>query len=444
MKLPKLRALPSAQASIIEFRGLNKSITAGTNELIDCKNISLKHYPKLTTRSPRSILYADIINPQAIYKADKLYYIADGKFYADGVEKFSGLSAGKKSVVEFHNQICIFPDKKYYKESDGTNGNIGNGSAYPAAGSCPDIDYVCVHDNRVFGVKGSISTIYACALGNVQDWTTFVDVEGNPSEVGAYAVDVASPGDFTGCIEYQNHVVALKGNYHHELYGQKPSNFTVIEVSKTGTINNSMAEVNSLLYFINSQGIMRYGGGQAGNISLNLNETYPDGTLGGDGRFLYFSLKKASEYTLYVMDTLSGLWWQEDNLQVVDFHNVGETLYALTADGKIYQFNSGIENDTEWSFTITDLSEISSINKKNTKIYISLFAVTGTTINIEISEDRKPFETKYSYTFTDKVVKSIPISLSAVSEYKLRVKGDKYAEVYSIEKVVIGGGRVWR
>ncbi len=442
MRLPKLRGLPSAKASIVEFRGLNRSITAGTNELIDCKNISLKHYPKLTTRSPRSVLYSGITNPQAIYKADKLYYIADGKFYVDGVQKFSGLSAGKKSIVEFHNKICIFPDKKYYDESNGNNGNIGNGSVYPAAGSCPDIDFVCVHDNRVFGVKGS--TIYACALGNVQDWTTFVDAEGNPSEVGAYAVDVASPGDFTGCIEYQNHVVALKQNYHHELYGQKPSNFSVIEVSKTGTINNSMAEVGSLLYFINPQGVMRYGGGQAGNISLNLNEIYSDGTLGGDGRFLYFSLKNGEEYKLYVMDSLSGLWWQEDNLQVIDFHNIGDTLYALSSDGKVYQFNIGTENDIEWSFTVTDLSEIGSINKKNTKIYVSIYAVADTRIEIRTSEDRKPFRAVAVYKFKDSVVKSIPISLSAVSEYKLQIKGNKYAEVYNIEKVIVGGGKVWR
>ena len=95
MILPRLRALPSVKSSIIEFRGLNRSITADTNELIDCKNVSLKHYPKLTTRAPRERLYTGITNPQAVYKSDKLYYIADGKFYADGVQKFSGLSTGK-------------------------------------------------------------------------------------------------------------------------------------------------------------------------------------------------------------------------------------------------------------------------------------------------------------------------------------------------------------
>ena len=113
MRLPILNELPKAESSIIDFRGLNRTISASTNELIDCENISLKDYPKLTTRNPREVIYEDIANPQAIFKGQKLYYIADGKFYVDGVLKFSGLTTGKKSIVEFHKKICIFPDKKY-------------------------------------------------------------------------------------------------------------------------------------------------------------------------------------------------------------------------------------------------------------------------------------------------------------------------------------------
>ena len=442
MKLPFLKKLPSAETMMIEFKGLNKSIAAQSNNLIDCENISLKYHPKLTTRPSREVLYQDIINPKAILKSKEIYYVANGGFYANGVLKFSGLSNTSKSMVKFHSKICIFPDKKYYDESNETNGNIGNGSVYPAVGGCPDLDYVCVHNNRVWGVKKS--SIYGCALGNVQDWTTFVDVDGNPSEIGAYAVDVASPGDFTGCIEYQNHVVALKENYHHELYGQKPSNFTVVEVSKTGTISyNSMVEVSSILYFLNSLGVMRYGGGQASNISLDLNETYINGVMGGDGRFLYLSLYNGSDYDLYVYDMSKAIWWREDDLRVVDFFNDGDIVYALTWDGYVYQFNSGTETNINWSFTISDLAEIGSTKKKNVKVILSLYTEYDSEIEIFVSEDRKPFRSIAQYRFDNNVVKSIPLSINAVSEFKLKVQGDKYVEVYNIEKNIVGGGTVW-
>lgn len=442
MKLPFLNELPSTDKRIIDFKGLNRTITAQSNELVDCKNISLKNYPKLTTRQPREKIYEGIISPSAVFKSNKIYHIANGGFYADNVLKFSGLAQNDKSIVKFHSKICIFPDKKYYDESDGTYGTIGNGSAYPTAGSCPDIDYACVHDNRVFGVKGS--TIYACALGNVTDWTTFVDVDGNPSAVGAYAVDVASPGDFTGCIEYQNHVVALKENYHHELYGSVPSNFTVVEVSKTGTIkNNSIIEVGSVLYFLNKQGVMRYAGGQPSTISINLNEHYVSGAMGGDGRMLYLSLYNGTDYSLYVLDTFSDLWFKEDGLHVIDYHCDGNVVYALASDGCLYKFNSGTEN-IEWDFTISDLSEIGAVNKKNVRLYISLYTEFDAEVEISISEDRKPFRSLIKYRFEENIVKNIPISLNAVSEFKLKISGTKYAEVYSIEKEIIGGGKVWR
>lgn len=442
MKLPYLNELPKTETSIIDFQGLNRTISARSNELIDCENISLKDYPKLTTRKPRKLLHENIVNPQAIFKGEHIYWIADGVFYEDGLAKFSGLSAGAKSMVMFHGKLCIFPDKRYYDEASRTNGSIGNGTVYPAIGSCPDIDYACVHDNRVFGTKGS--TIYACALGNIQDWTTFVDADGNPSEIGAYAVDVASPGDFTGCIEYQNHVVALKANYHHELYGQKPSNFRSIEVSKTGTINdNSMCEVASILYFVNETGVMRYGGGQAANISLPLNEKYESAVATGDGRFLYVGLNNGDEHNLYIHDTFSQLWWREDGLQVIDFASSGEIVYCLSADGKIYQFKDGNEQ-IDWYFVLTDLSEIGKAHKKNTTVFVSIYAEFNTEIEISISEDRKPFRVVGAYRYDDNIVKNIPISIHATSEFKLKIKGNKYAEVYSIQKRIVGGGITWQ
>lgn len=441
MKLPYLKNLPSTEINIVDFKGLNKNISAMPNELVDCENITLKDYPKLTTRRPRNVLHSGYTKPQAIFKGLKLYHIANGTFYADGVSKFNGLSEGPKSIVSFHGKICIFPDKKFYKESDSTNGTIGNASAYPASGSCPAIDYVCVHDNRIFGVKGS--TIYACALGNLDDWTTFIDVDGNPSAIGAYAVDVASPGDFTGIYEYQNHVVALKQNYHHELYGQMPSNFKIIEVSKTGTnSNNSMIEVSSVLYFLNKTGVMRYGGGQAVNISSNLNEKYDNGVMGGDGRFLYLSLYNGGSYNLYIYDTVNQLWWREDNLQVIQFTSDGEVVYCIANNGSVYQLNSGTET-IDWSFTLSDISDIGKINRKNTKLIVSLFAEFDTEIIISVSEDRKPFRIVSNYRFDSSVVKSIPISINPVSELKLKIQGNKYAEIYNIEKSVVGGGTVW-
>lgn len=438
MKLPGLKNLPKHEVSIVNIKGINRNIIAGSNELIECENISLAQYPVLTSRANRELKYSDIVNPTAIFYSKNLYYIANGGFYVNGTLKFSGLSNSTKSIVVFHNKICIFPDKKYFDENDNTNGNIGNGAAYPTSGSCPDIDFVCVHDNRVFGVKGS--TIYACALGNIQDWTTFVDAEGNPSDSGAYAVDVASPGPFKGIYEYQNHVVCFKEHNHHELYGQLPSNFRVIDVSKTGCLDNkSIVEVSSILYFLNTQGIFQYGGGQSVNISLKLNEKYVSGKACTNGRLYYISLYNGTAYNLYVYDTVTNLWWREDNIAAIDFARNGNDVYCLTIDGKIYKFFNG-NDDFKWSITISDLSEISKKIKSNVNIAISLYAKENTEITVSISEDRKPFVEVLTYATEDSVTTVLPLSIRAISEFKLKISGNGYVEIYNIEKSVVGGG----
>ena len=68
MKLPILNDLPKTESSIIEFRGLNKTISASTNEMIDCKKHNLKRtILNLLQGNPREVIYEGIVNPQAIF-----------------------------------------------------------------------------------------------------------------------------------------------------------------------------------------------------------------------------------------------------------------------------------------------------------------------------------------------------------------------------------------
>ena len=80
--------------------------------MIDCKNITLKDYPKLTTRNPREVIHEGIVNPQAIFKGEKLYCIADGNFYMMVLQNSLDSLQERKALLEFHKKICIFPDKK--------------------------------------------------------------------------------------------------------------------------------------------------------------------------------------------------------------------------------------------------------------------------------------------------------------------------------------------
>jgi len=153
------------------------------------------------------------------------------------------VTAGKKCMVEFQKNILIFPDKKYYNTVSGTFGDIGDpAKIYPETGACPDMDYVTVLNNRVWGCKGR--TIYCCKLGDFQDWTKL----GRRSRRCVCGRCGFRRG-FVGASSYGNHVQFYKKDVTHELFGDKPSNFQVQDAYKKGVLdNNTVAEVNAMLF----------------------------------------------------------------------------------------------------------------------------------------------------------------------------------------------------
>jgi|GEM_PF-2047145 len=426
---------------IYGFQGLNRNSVISDNQISASWNMSSRELPCLVTRPPREVYTTLSKQPNALFASEKLCWVDGTDFVWDGMVKGT-VANGPKSIVDFNGRIVIFPDKKYYDYIEDEFGNVGNGTEYPAEGSCPDIDVACVHNNRIFGLKGS--NIYACALGNMQDWTTFVDENGDPSEVGAYATDVASDGSFTGCVEYQGHVVMLKPDFCHELYGQRPGNFNVLQVSKTGGLTqNSITEVKSLLYFLSRDGIMRYSGGQPAEISQDLNETFISGASGTDGRMYYISLETKDGKKLYVYDTQNDVWMQEDNLDIIQFARWNGSLYAMAADKKIYKFNSGTEK-FHWWFETADFTDDYFGKKVNTGISYRVELAEDTFMTVSVKTDGGMY--KDIKTITNKGNKQmylVDIPPLQCERIKIKFSGYGTSRIYGMSRnVTIGSDRV--
>ena len=109
----------------------------------------------------RGKLYKRLRAARRYSVGNKLCWVDGTKFVYDGVVKGT-VTAGKKSMAEYFGIILIFPDKKYYNYNTDTFGTIPN---------CPDIKYICVHNNRAFGVGGN--GFYASKLGDPLTWNYF-------------------------------------------------------------------------------------------------------------------------------------------------------------------------------------------------------------------------------------------------------------------------------
>jgi hypothetical protein len=425
MELPDLMFNEKTKKPVFVFRGLNRNPLIADDEFSACFNISMSKYsPLISCRPPRETLYT-LSSPQSLYVVGSNLVWVDGTdFKYNNVVKGT-VTAGVKSMVDFNGKILIFPDKKYYDYGTNTFGNIGAG-VYPAAGSCPDIDYACVHMNRVFGVKNN--TVYASAWGKYNDWTTFAG-----QSTDAWAKDVASEGgNFVGIIRYQNHPVIFKSEQMYEVYNNKPD-FVTQPGYKIGALSNrAIIEANKVLYFVGKEGVYAYRGGDPVLISENLFERYSDAVLGTDGRLLYVSLYNGTEWKLYVYDTFKPKWWQEDLLHVVQFAKIGEYAYALDSSGALYKFNSGSEI-VNWSIETKDFTE-EMFNKKNVdKIRIRVELDPGTSFNVYKKVNNRDYTLEKSYSATGVQSFSVILKVQMADRNKIKLAGTGGFKLYALQ-----------
>lgn len=436
------------QDNIVQWKGLNQRDIIDTGELSYTKNISSDALPYLVPRPPRSDYKTGISNPQGLFATeDALLWVGakngnDILFYDNGstVTEYTLKSHTTdiiRCMVDFNGKVLIFPDKKYldYASSPKIFDNIGSGS-YPDDGSCPDIDYASVYNNRVFGVKGK--EVYATCLGIFDDWTT-LSTPLQPTD--SWATDVASKGDFKGITAYNNHVVMFKPEFMHQQYGALPP-FRIQDLFTIGVIDNrTIKETNNRLFFADDKNVYIYTGGEPRPVSINLDKRFIQARAGSDNRKYYISAYDGGAWSLYVYDTYFNVWMREDNLQVVDFAYWKKYLYALTSAGKIIKFNSGTEA-VPWE-VITDISTLRNIKTKYiNEIRMRFELGSGSEMTVYIKYDNNAWKSVRTYsagTNTSLRVLSIPINPETADRYQLKIAGTGYAKIYQIIQEIRGG-----
>lgn len=427
MQLPKVKVIPQkTEYQTIGFKGLNRMPVTDSGELAAMTNISSKYSPCLYPRESREVIKT-LTNGTALFAANgKLCWVDGTNFYYDGVSKGT-VTEGPKSIAEYFGTILIFPDKKFYNYVTNTFGNIQN---------CPDIKYVCVHNNRAFGVGGN--GFYASKLGDPLVWNQFsIPILSEDS----WQVNTGEEGDFTGIKVVQNHVVATKEGYLYELYGSKPANFSLQKIVDVGCIDSkSIVEIDGVMYFLSQDGFRAYAGAFPKPISINLNENYVSCTAGTDGRRYYASLYNGKEYNLYVYDTYTGYWYREDNLHVVDFIQYNDSLCALS-ENFVYKFNSGNEQVT-WSFEM-EFTENYMGKKINSNIKVTAELDTRSSFSIYYSTDDGEYRLARTCEYMSgyKLI-TVDITPERCDKFKLKIAGIGNVKIYELLRVISFGSAI--
>lgn len=317
---------------------------------------------------------------------------------------------------------------------------------------CPDMDFVCEHDNRLWGCSSANHEIYCCKLGDPLNWYSY---EGLSTD--SYAVTVGSDGKFTGCASFLGYIMFFKETRVHKILGSRPANFTLSTNSIRGPEEGSpkgLTSVNEMLYYKGRADILANAGSMPESVSFALGETeYTKAVAGYYKNKLYMSMLNTAEnaYNMFVFDMKRNFWYREDNIQALFMTELGGQLYYIDASDNYIKTIEGNENEyIEWYGEFGEFSGNIENKKYISRINIDAWVAEKSYMDIFISYNNSPNgEDEYGrwekiYTIHKMVRKNvnIPIILRRCERFKLKIAGKGDFKLYRITKQIATGSEV--
>lgn len=219
------------------------------------------------------------------------------------------------------------------------NKTFTNSTTITVSRTVPDIDFACELNNRLWGCSSANHEIYASKLGDPTNWR---DYRGIASD--SYAVTVGTPGPFTGCIAFNGSALFFKDNGAHILYGAIPSQYQVTWKPMRGLqaeSEKSMVILSERLYYKSRDAICIYDGSEPVSISSVFGDVLYYKAIGGSFRDKYYvsMLDRRGLPSLFVYDTLKGIWTKEDDVRMKYFAPTTGALYMCTRDNELQTVN---------------------------------------------------------------------------------------------------------
>ncbi|MBO5364415.1 MAG: hypothetical protein J6A56_03005, partial [Clostridia bacterium] len=306
--------------------------------------------------------------------------------------------------------------------------------------SIPDMNHVCVHNNRLWGTAENGEYIYASKLGDCQNFNSFQGL----SEDSWYG-RIGTPGEFTGICSYRSAVVAFKRECIHHVYGDAPRNFSIPKQTLGGCVDGrSIAELSGVLYYLSPTGFSVYGGGEPYCISYQLgSKNYCRAAAGSDGRrYIAATYTEEGECDVLVYDPNFGVWYREDDTPYLGFLTMGGRLYGATADA-VWAFGYG-EELVEWSLTTTPFTYHTMEHKGVNCLWLRLEREKDARVTVEISHDGGDFiscgELSPDQGFG---VKRIPVRFQNCDSFRLRISGTGHVVLHDLEITTHQGGKTY-
>jgi hypothetical protein len=308
----------------------------------------------------------------------------------------------------------------------------------------PDLDFICVNENRVWGCKGD--EIRSSKLGDPFNWNVFDGLS-----TDSYSVMSGTGGDFTACVSYTGYPVFFKQEHIFKIYGSKPTNFELMGSATLGVLpgaHRSLAIAGETLYYLSHAGIVAYTGGMPQQIGAELGEMKITGAVSGSDGIKYYTsvLTSSGERHLLVYDTSKGMWHREDELNVLGFAYLSGH-YAQTA-GAIMLLGSPVavppdatpEGPLSSSVTFADVDGGNFDSKYPVRLWLRAEADAGVVIRVYISHDGGEYVLAATCVPGSKKSGYFPVPIKRCDHYSVKIEATGGAwKLYAMETELYAG-----
>lgn len=368
--------------------------------------------------------------------------------YASGVDWSNYFKAGDGVTISGavahpeNNRTSIIREisgsyLRFY-ENTFTIGEGGDAETLTIKRDVPDLDYICVNENRVWGCKGD--TIWCSKLGDPFNWYVFDGIS-----TDAWSVESGTPGEFTACCSYLGYPVFFKESKIFKVYGNRPQNYELMSSATLGVSpgsHKSLAVAGETLYYLSRAGIVAYSGGLPHSISDAFGqERFSNAVGGSDGMKYYVSMQDSSgTYALYVYDTNFGTWHKEDKTRVLHFA-YDNGMYALTESGALLRLwgqsipdGAAAEGSVSWMAEFGDFTMGSFSGKYPVRLRLRFEGEAGAAITAAIRYNSAGNWQEVSELITDaKRAVYLALPIKRCDHFRLKLSGTGAARLYDWE-----------
>jgi hypothetical protein len=435
----------------IIFEGVNTFLPPGfdikSGELTYARNLDCHKSPTVLSVRPGRALYASAIaTPNAAGVRDNAnLHVQDGTVWKrwDGAAwqtVASGLTNATGKILDFKGAsststiLLNGTDKKAW---DGTT--VTNLTNAPASKLC------VAHKYRLyFAIDNAIQA------SDLSDFTTY--------PANCIIPVTKAKGPLIGIASFGDHVIAFADRSYHKLYGIEPYDWDIIDKDTGCLSDRCIISAKSFLWWLGPEGAAyKYGGGDPADIGSALSNEYLKNVnyayrhlccAGFLGNSIFWSIPHGSSTVnnLVLEYRIDLNRWYVHTGNISQFVKIGNVLYGIGNDGKIWDLANGLSDDgaaISWSGITKPFHDMSVNSKKTVKVlYLVVSLPAGSTFTLsgskkEVGDNFSAIKTLTASADMQDLQILIPTNaLQLANWYRLKFEGTGPCDIYYLYKEV--------